>query len=423
MTLATFVQSAVNIIGDLLSVFVLDAGVFGVGFSTGLAYNLSALILITYFFRKQSVFRPFSERPVFSELPKALRIGLPQVTQQASKILAPVLINRTIIAVGGSAAMSAISVKAGIFGFCVVIGNGVAESIGLMTQILYSEKDAVSLRQTVKLDVAVHMGLNALVSLLLFLLAGTVSSFYFPMGSEEFLLASKAVRCLALSLILNGCNSILIRYLQGARKMLPVHLLTLFHRVVSLALFTALLGYLFGTDGLFAAIPVSEAAVLVGYLLAVLLSKKKGSFWDAALMIPDGFGYHSGNSFSASISNVEEAVAISEQIESFCCERGVDRRKAYFSARCMEELTANIVLNGFKGDDKKHHCDIRVMIDPDEVTLRLRDDCPYFNIRERYDSLAEDDYDAGVWIRMVYALAKDVDYINIFNTNTLIIRM
>ena len=37
--------------------------------------------------------------------------------------------------------------------------------------------------------------------------------------------------------------------------------------------------------------------------------------------------------------------------------------------------------------------------------------------------LAEDDIDAGVWIRMVFALAKDVQYINIFNTNTMIIRM
>ena len=63
------------------------------------------------------------------------------------------------------------------------------------------------------------------------------------------------------------------------------------------------------------------------------------------------------------------------------------------------------------------------MLDPGEVVLRLRDDCPYFNVRERFDSLADDDVESNLGIRLVYALAKDVNYINIFNTNTLIIRM
>ncbi len=425
VTAATFLQSVINIVGDVVTVFALDAGVYGVGLSTGLSYNISALVLVANFLRKRSVFKPMSVRPDFRILPKTLRIGLPCLTLELCRILAPLLINRTIIAVGGSSAMSAMSVKASLIGFCVIIGNGVAESVGLMTQILYSEKDAVSLRQTVKAGLSVHIGLNTVLAVLLLLLAGPISSLFFSRGSTEWALGARAVRCLALLLPFNGCNRILTQYLQGARKMLPVHTLTLFQRMVSLTLFTVVLGKAFGTNGLFAAIPVSEAAVLLGYLAAVLLRKRPGrdGFWNAVLMIPDNFGYNRENSFSVSISTVEEAVAVSERIESFCREHDVDPRTAYYSARCMEELSTNIILRGFSADDKKHHCDIRVMLDPDEVVLRLRDDCPYFNIRERYDSLAEDDIDAGVWIRMVFALAKDVNYINIFNTNTMIIRM
>ncbi len=423
VTAATFIQSAINIGGDILSVFVLDAGTYGVGLSTGLAYNVSACVLLLNFARERSVFKPFQALPDFKVLPKTLHIGLPRITQQVCKILAPLLINRTIIAIGGSIAMSAVSVKSSILGFCVIIGKGVAESVGLMTQILYSEKDAVSLRQTVKVGLGVHLTLNALLSILLFVFAGGVSGLYFASGTEEWLLASRAVRCLALSLILNGCNQILTQYLQGARKMLPVHTLTLFQRMISLTVFTVVLGRLFGINGLFAAIPVSEAAVLLGYIVIVLITNRRDGFWNSILMIPDGFGYNSENSFSVSISSVEEAVAVSERIESFCGAHQVDRRKSYFSARCMEELSTNIIEHGFTKDEKKHCCDIRVMIDPDGVVLRIRDDCPYFNIRERYDSLSEHDVDSGVGIRLVFALAKEVNYINIFNTNTLIIRM
>ena len=423
VTIATVVQGVVNIIGDFLSVYVLDAGIFGVGLSTGMSFNISAVLLMLNFVRKRSVFKPFSAPPDFRALPKALNIGLPKVTEQLCKIAGPLLINRTVIAIGGSIAMSAVSVKTSIFGFCVVIGNGVAESVGLLSQILYSEKDAQGLKNTMRIGYALLLTLVTAFSAVLFLLAGPVAGVYFPAGTEEWTLGVMAVRCLALSLVMNGCSQIVIRYLQGARKMLPVHLMTAFHRMIALVVFTMLLGSIFGTPGLFAAIPVSEAAVFLGYIAAALLHNRRAGFWNAFLLIPDGFGYNEDNSCSFSITTVEEAVNVSERVETFCEEHQVDRRVAFFSGRCMEELAANVIEHGFTKDDKKHHCDIRVMLEPDGVVLRIRDDCPYFNIRERYDSLREDDVDSSLGIRLVFANAKDVNYINIFNTNTLIIRM
>lgn len=424
VTVATFIQCAINIGGDLLAVSVLEAGIYGVGLATGMSFNVSAVVLIVNFFRKRSVFRAFSARPDFGALPKAMNIGLPRLTEQVSKILAPVLINRTILAIGGSMAMSAMSVKSSIFGFCVIIGDGVARTVGLMTQILYSERDAKSLRNTVKTGLGLMATLNAVFSVLLLLCSGLVARLYFPAGTEEWRLAVTATRCLALSLLLNGANLIVIQYLQGARKMLPVHLMTAFHRLIALTVFTMLLGRAYGTIGLFAAMPVSEGVVLLGYLAATLLfNRKKRDFWDSVLLIPDGFGYNNENSCTFSISTVEEAVTVSERVEAFCEQHQVEKRTSYFSGLCMEELATNVIEHGFTEDDKKHYCEIRVMIDPEEVVLRIRDDCPYFNIRERYDSLVENDMESSLGIRLVYALAKDVSYINILKTNTLIIRM
>lgn len=423
LTAATVFQSTVNIAGDLLSVLVFDAGTYGVGFSTGLSFNISAVILMFDFLRRRSVFKPFSEKPDFGILPKTVRHGLPRITEQISRILAPIIINRSIIAVGGSIAMSAVSVKSSIMGFCFIIGNSVAESVGLMVQILYSEKDESMLKKTARTGIRLLIVLDLIFSAALFLLAGPVSQMYFPSGSEEFAMAVYVVRCLALSLILNGCNLVIIQFLQGSGKMLPVHLMTSFHRMISLTVFTVLLGSIFGTYGLFAAIPAAEAAVLAGYVAVALLSHRYGNFWNSVLMIPDGFGYNKESSCSFSISTVEEAVEVSEKVESFFAEHGVDKRTSYFAGRCMEELAGNVVEHGFVKDDKPHNCDIRVMIDDDGVVMRIRDDCPYFNIRERYDSLSEDDMESGIGIRLVYAHAKEVNYINVFNTNTLIIKM
>lgn len=423
LTVSTLIQSAVNIAGDILSVFVLGAGTYGVGLSTGIAYNISAMVLMLNFVRKQSVFRPFSASPEFRTLPKVLNIGLPYFTELCCRVLAPLLINRTILAVGGSLAMSAVSVKSSMIGFCLIIGNGVAASVGLVTQVLHSEKDAKALRGTVKSGLVLLIKFDAPFSALLFLFAGAVAGLFLPAGTEEWTLAVQVVRCLAVSLLLHGCNRIIIQYLQGARKMLPVHLMTAFHRIVALTVFTVLLGYSFGTAGLFAAIPVSEGAVLLGYIAVVLLKNRGRDFWNSVLMLPDGFGYNDDNSRAFSIYSVEEAVSVSKQIEDFLEQHQVDKRTSFFSGLCMEELATNVILHGFTKNNDKHYCDIKVMIDPDGIVLRIRDNCPYFDIRERYNSLSEEDANASIGIRLIYAVAKDVKYINVLKTNTIIIQM
>lgn len=423
VTAATIAQSVVNIVGDILAVNVLDTGTYGVGFSTGLSYNIAACVLVLNFFRKQSVFKLFSAKPDFASLPKTLQIGMPRITYQCCKIIAPLLINRTIIAIGGSIAMSAFSVKFSIFSFCIIIGNGISEGVGVMTQILHSEKDAISIKNTVKTGVGLMLTIGTAFSALLFIFADFVAGFYLTSDAEAKIVSVHIIRYLSLSLIFNGFNSMVLRYLQAIRRMSQVHALTIVHRLISPVLFTFVLGKMFGTEGLFIAIPVSEIAALIGYILFAIITNKKNEFLDAILMISDGYGYNSENSCSFSISSIEEAVNISEKIMTFCNQHNVDKRIGYFSALCMEELATNVIEHGFTKDNKKHHCDIRVMLDSDEVMLRIRDDCPYFNIRERYDSLVDRDIESGVGIRLVFGIAENVQYINIFNTNTLIIRI
>ena len=114
---------------------------------------------------------------------------------------------------------------------------------------------------------------------------------------------------------------------------------------------------------------------------------------------------------------------VSELIEDFLEQHQVDKRTSFFSGLCMEELATNVILHGFTKNNDKHYCDIKVMIDPDGIVLRIRDNCPYFDIRERYNSLSEEDANASIGIRLIYAVAKDVKYINVLKTNTIIIRM
>ena len=68
----------------------------------------------------------------------------------------------------------------------------------------------------------------------------------------------------------------------------------------------------------------------------------------------------------------------------------------------------------------------RLLIDQDmknDVILRIRDDCLPFNPGDRKELLDSGDALKNVGIRIVYRIARDIDYQNIMGLNVLTIRI
>lgn len=420
---ATAIQSGINIIGDYLSVTYLNAGTFGVGFSTGLGFNVALIILILNFFRNSTSFHFHFTRIKYSALSGMVKIGMPRVTKYGCKMLAPLLINRTAIAVGGGSAMAAIAVKSSICGFFLIAGNGIAESVNLLSQVFYSEKDKNALYQTAKSAFRADIIVCTILSAILFAVSGFIARIYLSPGTDEYSLTLTMLRYFSLSVALNGINSEILCYLQGTKKILPAHLQTASHRLVFLAAATYALGNMLGVKGLFIAIPVSEIIVLLVYVVCTLILGKGKVPADALLLLPNDFGYSADDSLSFSVTSLDDAVGISEKVFSFCKDHSIDKRRSYYASLCVEELACNVVNHGFTQDSKEHNCSIRVMIENDDVVLRIRDDCRYFNLKERYEAMGQSDIASNVGIRLVYGIAKEINYVNLLNTNTLIIRV
>ncbi len=54
--------------------------------------------------------------------------------------------------------------------------------------------------------------------------------------------------------------------------------------------------------------------------------------------------------------------------------RRLDNRRSMFVGICIEEIAGNIVDYGF-GDGKKHFVDVRIIVNGEQIIIRLRDDC------------------------------------------------
>ena len=141
------------------------------------------------------------------------------------------------------------------------------------------------------------------------------------------------------------------------------------------------------------------------------------------MIIPDSFGVPDDQRMDITVRSMEKVTEISERIQNFCLERHIDARRAYYAGLCMEEMAGNIVTHGFAKDKKKHSVDIRLTCTEGRIILRMRDDCVAFDPSQHARILNPEDGVKDYGIRMVYDLAKEVNYQNLLDQNVLTITL
>lgn len=139
--------------------------------------------------------------------------------------------------------------------------------------------------------------------------------------------------------------------------------------------------------------------------------------------IPERIGVGPENRIDISVTSSEEVIEVSRQIEAFCRRQGVDARRTFFASLCMEEMAGNVVAHGFPLDQKQNIADIRVVHKEDEVILRIRDNCAAFNPSAYHKSMQPKSDGGNTGIRLVYGIAKKVEYQNLLGINVLTIRI
>ena len=203
-----------------------------------------------------------------------------------------------------------------------------------------------------------------------------------------------------------------------------VHVLGVLDGVVCVAGFTAVLIRSAGMNSVYIANVLNglvTTAVSVGS--ACLQGGRLPRSMEELMAIPHGFGAPEDERMDLSVRSVEDVVSVSERVQTFCLSRGIDGRRACLAGLAMEEMAGNIVEHGFVKDRKSHSADVRVVHKNGEVILRIKDDCVPFDPGERQKMAAGGDITKNIGLRMVFRIARDIQYQNILGLNVLTIRI
>ena len=410
---------------DLLNVFVFKKETFGMGIASTVSYVAGVAIGIVYFFSKKCIYKFRAKnlgKGLFKEIAQG---GIPTMVNQVSLVLLVYVINRTMMRVGQEVAVAAYAIVSTIANIGYCIGNGISEVSLMLAGISYNEEDEHSLSEIVKNQTIFSIVINLFVTIVFLTLAGPVISLFAGSDAPERGAAIFGLRMFAICLVISSINAAFKKYYQSIGLIFFSETISVMQNLVFPALIVVVFGAIFGTTGVWFFYMVGEALSLI-YIAIVVWKKSKAKFGshESFVCLPEGFGAAPGEVIEMEISKPEDIQEAAIEAEEFCKEKGVPRKKAMYTALCIEEMANNIVTHGFR-DGKDNQIDIRLVCKSDELIVRIRDNCVGFDPVKYYEMAKPDDDDPTkhIGIRMVFNMTKDVRYVNSLGLNCLTMKI
>ena len=419
LVVAVLAMTVSDIVFDLLNVFVFHGGTLGMGLASTLSYYIALAVGIGYFFRKDCMFRfrpRIVRRRVFIDLAS---YGVPTVINQVSTVLLVLLLNRLLETLSGTAAVAAYSVISTVGNICYCFGSGIGAVTMILASVFYSDRDRTAIRQLVRLMTVYAILLDlAVMGIELLIATPLVRLFLTDAAAVET--AAFGLRLFVLSLVPSSLNSAFKNYYQGVNRIGFAEVISVLQNFAFPVLFAFVLSRFIGITGIWLGFLCGETAALIMFSITVWAHSGRITLSaDAYSMLRPDFGTAAENCMECVIHSKQDVIEASENAVRFCEAHGIARRDGMLIGLCIEEMAVNIVTHGFSADRKKHHIDVRLVLEGNDRVIRIRDDCAHFDPVHYLELHESDDPTAHVGIRMVMKTAKSANYLNSLGWNNL----
>ena len=385
-------------------------------------YAALAVVLL-HFLKKGGMFR-FSLRALsLRMLPPLLRDGLPRAVCMFCRALLPILLNAMLIRLVGDMGVSALSTEIGSSFALAALGWGIGGAVLMMGGMMVGEQNESDLKIVVKTALAdILIGVIAIAALA-FAASPGIAALFIPEPGTLRDMAADALRCYSLCLPFLAFNVSSANYFQALTRNMGAHLINIGIEVAAPAAAACLLSPVLGVRGVWLAFPIGQALLSLIIMLRMVLSRdstREGL--EAYMLLGPDFGVAEEDCIERSIRTVDEVVALSTEVTDFCAAHGIDEKRTYHLALCVEEMAGNVIEHGFC-DGRPHRLDVRILVKDRRLTLRMRDDCALFDLKEKAGKWAPDPEhpERGIGIRMIMSAAESIVYSGAMNTNNLIV--
>ena len=424
-TTAGLVYIGLNFILNYLFVGVMKLEALGLALAPSLGLWVYFLIQVPGFMRKDAPMH-FSVRGIKWNMAwDIIKIGVPGAAGNAYRAVRGAAVNSLIIASVGAVGISAYTAANSLLSLFWIIPDGMLVVSRMMISVSVGEEDRKSLTEVMRTALFNFIPILVALALAIMLLAEPLTRLYYRDPSDPvYMMTMMGFRilpwCMPLSIIMSHFSC----YWQASDRHIPVHILALLDGLIGTVVFSMLLIGSMGLSGVYTATVLNGliSPVFV-WIYACIYKKGFPKNLEELMPIPEDFGVPVNGRIDITLHNMDSVIGISSTLQEFCQERGIDRRRAFFSSLFIEEMAGNVIKHGFSADKKKHHLQVCVACRTDTLILSLKDDCVPFNIEQRSRMMDQEDKTKNIGIRIVSGVASEIHYQNILGLNVLSIRL
>ena len=410
-----------NIVFDLLNLFVFQGGVLGMALATTLSYYVAGAVVLWRFFGRKRMAKFSFHYVALGRVGEILSYGTPAFVNFLCLGLTTAALNWSFLQYGSELYVAAFTIVAKVGGILLCFGNGMGDMTALVTGVANGEEDREGLKEILAVMCRKAVTVNAVLMAICWFLGGQAVRL-FTVEDEIIALGTFGLQIFALQFILRSLVLCYVGYLRGLKRFMWGNAI-LFVLALSAALFAWLAPAALGVEAVWYSYLVSGAVSLIFVIISVGFLVRKTPFsWDNLILQSSAYGLARENFLEWEIANTSQLFECCQAGEKFVKEHGGTDQQAFRLSLFMEEMGKNVLGWSF-GDGRPHRLMLKVMFRNGEFFLRLRDDGAQFDPKE-YQRLHGADASAEkLGIRLVLGMASEVTYLNTMNLNNLLVKV
>ncbi|WP_136608033.1 MATE family efflux transporter [Paenibacillus dokdonensis] len=262
LSMISMVVSAVlNIILNYFFLYVLDMSVKGSALATVTATLVGTVVLFGHFLRKDRSLA--FVKPYFSWklAVRTLTIGFPSFISEVGLSVFTIGYNVAMVRWAGTAGVAAFSVLNYAHNVMLMLFLGIGSAIQPLISYYRGAKLRVREVKTIRIAVATAFISGIVVFLFGLAAANGIVSLFGDFSEEVRSLAVNGIRLFFTAYMFMGINFVMMTYFQASEQVKVAVWITLSREIILMVIFLLILPHIFGTNGIWLSIPLSECVV------------------------------------------------------------------------------------------------------------------------------------------------------------------
>ena len=400
--------NVVNIILDVILMKFLNLGISGAAMATTIGHIVSAIYITLYFFKPNRTlkFIKVKSSEIIGYAVDICKSGSSVSSIPLYTTIRLVFLNALIVGILGELGLAAFNMCYNTLYLVDIFILGTVQSILPIAAVYYKEEDYTGVDYVTRRSLKIVIGFGAFFSALFILFPQIVLFIFNVSNPSDIPTIMNVIRIFSISFLAFAVNSLYMFYAESVQYNKLANIVTLLQGLVFPVLFAYLFAYLWGAEGFWASLVVSEFATLLFIVIySKIMSRKSNNDYCGFFLIKE---HEDSSVFEFTLDgNVEDAIKLSEKIqESFN-----DKRLSVLVSMAIEDMIVHI---------------ININENIDLIDIIIRDNGEYILISIKYSgeciNVMEDE-DMASNIAILNKISQKIDYSQILGLNNIVIRI